>query len=948
MTSEKPSNQPSNEANRPSDLTIGNPNHANKQSSSINTEASRSPSAESSPTKSKHKRNRRRNAQAQKKLIANVNSEKQDEATEPVDSTAKAQASPKPASLGHAEQSENRSSEAARGINKTAKTNDASKGKQNATQEADNNHVDLLKEKAKENKELRDQLKMKNHQMHSLNDHIKVQMAKIKELELSLMNATKTCNHLNDLVHHELSNRARLESENEGLNQTISRLKTQVKSQEKQKSHDDEIIRVLNATLIERETEVSILKLKMTRLQTNTSMSSNNRDPNVSPTKEICRQFALPGRSNSEFTRNSYVRSSMVAEAATRSTSSNQHIDKDASIWAAVPEELTPSKRPLLLERSFLNDCESYFGSQPTTPIMRDRRYRTLPKSMKSQTQDYDVKRMVSTDEQSEVSKQASGCLVTNLDDSNNTSHSSGNRTTSEHSNYKSSANADQAYTNQSDDKVVDIRNTTQGFANNSEHKSQDNTANTSAVEPSAIEKASGRKVGSCDFIQNINSNQPAKTPITPSKLSGVKKLFGKFRRTDSTTSNNSQSGSDLKDLEDELSRPEVSPFRRGNQRSTLGPASIRSAANSSKHSSFTTDRPFAEWNTDMLADWLTSIGLSMYANQCRRWVRCGAHIMNATPVEVDKGLGITNPLHRKKLRLAISELNGDCDRITKAAAKMDYIWVARWLDDIGLPQYKDAFTNARVDGRVLNYLTVEDLVSMGIKSLIHHSSIKCGIKVLRSINFDLSLLKRRATAAEREQIDSFNKQINETSDEPSSIVNKYVTSEANFGEDTDVPLWTCHRVMEWLRMIDFAEFAPNLRGSGVHGGLIFFEDGFNADTMCTLLSIPLTRTLLRRHMSTFFDKLIGKDIANRKRVYKESFSNPHLNPLAEFKSPKKSKLWFTMLKSSSKVGQDEMDEYLCPMYPIEPHLIKTPTRKGEGARRDCSSLPKIPESINI
>ena len=35
------------------------------------------------------------------------------------------------------------------------------------------------------------------------------------------------------------------------------------------------------------------------------------------------------------------------------------------------------------------------------------------------------------------------------------------------------------------------------------------------------------------------------------------------------------------------------------------------------------------------------------------------------------------------------------------------------------------------------------------------------------------------------------------------------------------VMLWTNHRVMEWLRSIDLSEYAPNLRGSGVHGGLL-------------------------------------------------------------------------------------------------------------------------------
>lgn len=31
----------------------------------------------------------------------------------------------------------------------------------------------------------------------------------------------------------------------------------------------------------------------------------------------------------------------------------------------------------------------------------------------------------------------------------------------------------------------------------------------------------------------------------------------------------------------------------------------------------------------------------------------------------------------------------------------------AGWLDDIGLPQYKDNFYDGRVDGQMLHYLTV-------------------------------------------------------------------------------------------------------------------------------------------------------------------------------------------------------------------------------------------------
>lgn len=35
------------------------------------------------------------------------------------------------------------------------------------------------------------------------------------------------------------------------------------------------------------------------------------------------------------------------------------------------------------------------------------------------------------------------------------------------------------------------------------------------------------------------------------------------------------------------------------------------------------------------------------------------------------------------------------------------------WLDDIGLPQYKDQFNDGRVDGQMLQYLTVVSLQLM-------------------------------------------------------------------------------------------------------------------------------------------------------------------------------------------------------------------------------------------
>lgn len=86
-------------------------------------------------------------------------------------------------------------------------------------------------------------------------------------------------------------------------------------------------------------------------------------------------------------------------------------------------------------------------------------------------------------------------------------------------------------------------------------------------------------------------------------------------------------------------------------------------------------------------------------------------------------------PLHRKKLQLALQALGDSAEDDLRG--KLDHNWVtseydttqhnahtlnrgqrlhccvAGWLDDIGLPQYKSQFDEARVDGRVLHFLTV-------------------------------------------------------------------------------------------------------------------------------------------------------------------------------------------------------------------------------------------------
>ncbi|XP_055365421.1 liprin-beta-2b isoform X11 [Betta splendens] len=347
-------------------------------------------------------------------------------------------------------------------------------------------------------------------------------------------------------------------------------------------------------------------------------------------------------------------------------------------------------------------------------------------------------------------------------------------------------------------------------------------------------------------------------SPETRKSHRGIKKLWGRIRR--------SQSGSPVQVLD-----PELGDFKRGGFRATAGPRLA--------HSGNTRDlkMPFSKWSTEQVCGWLEDIGLGQYSILACHWVTSGETLVSATPQDFEKELAMKNPLHRKKLQLAINTFSS---KQPEKSAELDYTWVNRWLDDIGLPQYKDQFNESRVDGLMLQYLTVNDLLYLKVSSQLHHLSIKCAIHVLHVNKFKPNCLKRRPS------------------------------SESQFAP-TEVVQWSNHRVMEWLRSVDLAEYAPNLRGSGVHGGLIMLEPRFNSDTLALLLNIPPQKTLLRRHITTNFNSLIGAKAQQEKREYTKAAGYTLLNITAKVK-PKK--LGFSNLTHLRRRQSDESTDYVCPI----------------------------------
>ncbi|XP_010002436.1 PREDICTED: liprin-beta-1 isoform X3 [Chaetura pelagica] len=350
-------------------------------------------------------------------------------------------------------------------------------------------------------------------------------------------------------------------------------------------------------------------------------------------------------------------------------------------------------------------------------------------------------------------------------------------------------------------------------------------------------------------------------SPDSKKKARGIKRLFGRLKRSQSTTFN-----------PDDMSETE---FRRGGTRATAGPRLGWSRDLGQSHNEL--DMPFAKWTKEQVCNWLQDQGLGSYINNGKHWILSGQTLLQASQQDLEKELGIKHPLHRKKLQLALQALGSEEEN---NHGKLDYHWVTRWLDDIGLPQYKTQFDEGKVDGRMLHYMSVDDLLSLKVVSVLHHLSIKRAIQVLRINNFEPNCLRRRP-------------------------------SDENNVTPSEVTQWTNHRVMEWLRSVDLAEYAPNLRGSGVHGGLMVLEPRFNVETMAQLLNIPPNKTLLRRHLATHFNLLIGQEAQQQKR---EAMESPDYVLLTATAKVKPKKLTFSNFGSLRKKKQDDVEEYVCPM----------------------------------
>ncbi|KAI4472341.1 hypothetical protein M0802_016921, partial [Mischocyttarus mexicanus] len=237
---------------------------------------------------------------------------------------------------------------------------------------------------------------------------------------------------------------------------------------------------------------------------------------------------------------------------------------------------------------------------------------------------------------------------------------------------------------------------------------------------------------------------------------------------------------------------------------------------------------PMERWRAPTVLAWLeVALGMPQYGPRCAENIKSGKVLLELSDAELEAGLGVTHPLHRKKLRLAIEEHRHPNLVRYPCIAQLGHTWVSsEWLPDLGLAQYSDSFATNMVDARMLDHLNKKELEKLlGVSRKFHQASIVHGIHLLRMLNYD-----RQALAVRRHQCEQVN---------------------------TDPLVWTNQRFIRWARNIDLIEYAENLKDSGVHGAIVVLEQSFSGDTMATALGIPPAKHIIRRHLSAELEALV-------------------------------------------------------------------------------------------